>query len=317
MQKVDIWIDCDPGHDDMMAILLACYSDSINLLGISTTAGNKSLELTTTNALKTLYLIGVDNMPVYQGATESLVRGKMQSAPVFGDSGLDGAKLPDPTQKPEKENMYLHLYNLIMKHPRKVTLVATGPYTNFAILLRAFPEVKSKIEQFVVMGGAIACGNITPAAEFNVFCDPEAANVLLESGIPVMMVPLDVTHTVLYTPKVRESFCGSGSKFVNTLGDLLDFFMKETIRIRKLEGGPIHDPCTLAWLIKPDIFTVKPAKITVESRSAHCDGRTVVDFNAPPESFNAKIAVKANVPAFWEVVNEAIFRADKKSPLNK
>jgi pyrimidine-specific ribonucleoside hydrolase len=314
---IDIWLDCDPGHDDMMAILLACNHPKIHLLGISSTAGNKPLDLTTTNALKTLYMIGEKEIPVIRGMDQSVLRGKIESAPLFGDSGLDGAHLPEPTQKPIDENFFLYLRKKILDHPRKLTLVATGPFTNFALLLRVFPEIKPKIEQIVCMGGAIGLGNVTPAAEFNVFCDPEAAKMLVDHGLPIVFIPLDVTTKVLFTSKIKERFAHTGTPFVKALGDLLSFFEAEGRKWDHLDGGAMHDPCTIAYLINPKIFTVKDCFLHVETGSGHCDGRTCCEFHPLNGKFNAKFACEVDPEAFWSVMIPAILEADKKSPLNE
>lgn len=317
--KIDIWMDCDPGHDDMLAIILAAHNPRINLLGISVTAGNKDLANCTRNTLKTLEMCGLKDIPVIQGASQAIIRGKMQYAPIFGDTGLDGANLPEPTYPLTKTNLNVYLYNLITKHPRKVTLVATGPFTNFAIFFKAFPEAKANVEQIVMMGGSITYGNMNANAEFNVYSDPEGAQIVFQQGLPCTMFPLDVTLKALFTSK-RElpRIVAPGSKFTQALGGLLSFWEKSSIELDFLEGGATHDPCTIAWLIKPDIFKLRDAHVEVECSSKLCDGRTCIDFcDQVKKPKNCQIAVDLKLDEFWDLMIAAIHAADKNSPLNK
>lgn len=317
-EVMDIWLDCDPGHDDMMAIILAAFHPRINLLGISTTCGNVSLDLTTENALKTIYMCGIKGVEVVRGSKEALFRGKIESCPVFGDSGLDGANLPPPTQKLVDKNPFLYMAERLLAHPKKVIVVGTGPYTNLAILLKAFPEVKEKISQFVLMGGAVDYGNVGPAAEFNVFCDPEAAQVVLDSKIPTFFMPLEVTHKLLYHSGIKAKICATPSNFTTTLCKLLDYFEVQCRAYDETEGAPVHDPATIAWLLHPEIFKVRDAHIKIETKSQYCDGRTVVDFcHISKLPFNAKIAVDVKADLFWDIMVKACHEADKVSPLNK
>jgi pyrimidine-specific ribonucleoside hydrolase len=315
-EKIDVWLDCDPGHDDMMAIILGGFADNIHLIGMSTTAGNNSLEKTTENAIKTLEFAGIKGVDVVPGISEALIRGKMVVQDVFGDSGLDGANLPKPTQKPVDKNMFIHVYDVFSKNPKKITLVLTGPYTNFALFFKAFPEMKEKVEQIVVMGGAIHYGNVTPAAEFNIYSDAEAAKIILNLGIPVIMFPLDVTHRVLFNQETRKKF-DNGSKFTETLGKLLTFFEEKSYDIDRLAGAPTHDPVTMAWLAKPEIFKLKDAFIQIECNSELTYGRTHVEFcEYTKKAKNAQIAVDVNPDMFWDLMVQCILKADKVSPLN-
>lgn len=202
MQRKKIWLDCDPGHDDMLAIIMAAFSDDSQLIGVSTSAGNSFIENTTQNALNILYEIGRTDVTVIRGAPGPLC-GKLEVAPaIHGLSGLEGAELLVSPHKAVEEKPFLEIYQRLMAEPEKVDFVVTGAMTNLAILLRAFPDVKDRLRAITVMGGAIGLGNWSPAAEFNILVDPEAAAIVLAQGVPVTMVPLEVTHTVAVSEEI-------------------------------------------------------------------------------------------------------------------
>lgn len=197
-QKI-VWLDCDPGHDDMLAIILAACHESLELLGVSTSAGNSQIENTTKNSLDILHLIGRDDVEVVRGASKPMW-GRLETAEeTHGESGLEGAELPTANRKPITHEPYLHIYHQIMKASQKVHWVNTGSMTNLAIMTQAFPEIKNKLESITMMAGAIGLGNWSPAAEFNVLLDPIASAIVFSSGIPITLVPLEVTHTALVT----------------------------------------------------------------------------------------------------------------------
>eukprot|EP01017_Pseudomicrothorax_dubius_P004072 TRINITY_DN10734_c2_g1_i2.p1 TRINITY_DN10734_c2_g1~~TRINITY_DN10734_c2_g1_i2.p1 ORF type:complete len:331 (+),score=56.03 TRINITY_DN10734_c2_g1_i2:74-1066(+) len=313
---IELWLDCDPGHDDMMAIILAAYHPKVKLLGISTTSGNAILDKTTDNALKTLYASGIQNIDVIPGSREAFLRGRIAPAEIFGESGLEGAVVPRGTQKALDVNLFIHLRTLLLNAPHPITLAATGPYTNYAVLLKAFPEVKPKIARIYLLGGAIALGNITEAAEYNCHCDPEAAKVVYESGIPLIIVPADVSQTAKFTPSVRERIISDigGTAYGKIIVSLLDFYTKEAEAFGNLGGASIHDPCLIAALIAPELFTFKQADVRIETRSEHCDGRTL--FNLANPKSNISLAVTLHVDSFWEMMFAALQKANAASPLN-
>jgi len=203
--RFPVWLDCDPGHDDAMAIILAAYHQKIHLLGISTVAGNQSIDKVTNNALDVLELIGKHDIDVVKGAEKAIIREIMLAPEIHGESGLDGCNLPKSEKSYLKKNAIVHIFETIMAHPINVTVVATGMLTNIALLLKTFPEVKPKITEIVFMGGAMGMGNYSPCAEFNIWNDPEAAHIIVQSGLKVVMVPLEVTHTALCSKDIIKT----------------------------------------------------------------------------------------------------------------
>ncbi len=294
-----IVIDCDPGHDDAIAILLALASPEVELIGVTTVAGNQTLDKTTRNALVTLEVGGRADIPVAAGADAPLSRELRTAAHVHGDSGLDGPELPEPRTQPVTEHAVDFLAEII---EGGTVLVPTAPLTNIALLLERHPEVRDRIEHIVWMGGAIGEGNVTPAAEFNAFVDPEAAAVVCASGIPLTMIGLDVTHKALFTrahaERLREA--GRAGRFV---AELSDFFQRFHERSYGFEGSPIHDAMAVAHVIDPTLVTARTANVAVETSSELCDGRTVVDLRGVtgrPE--NADVGVDVDADRFLELL---------------
>ncbi|MFL5916403.1 MAG: nucleoside hydrolase [Gaiellaceae bacterium] len=294
-----IVIDCDPGHDDAMAILLALASPELDLVGVTTVAGNQTLDKTTRNALLTLEVGGRSDIPVAAGADAPLRRELRTAAHVHGETGLDGPELPEPSAKPVAEHAADFLAELI--EPGTV-LVPTAPLTNVALLLERDSHVHERIDRIVWMGGAIAEGNITPAAEFNAFVDPEAAAIVFASGIPITMIGLDVTHKALFTRAHAEQLreAGRAGRFV---AELSDFFQRFHERSYGFEGSPIHDAMAVAHVIDPTLVTTRHVNVAVETRSELCDGRTVVDVRGVtgrPE--NADVGVDVDAERFLELL---------------
>jgi inosine-uridine nucleoside N-ribohydrolase len=299
-----IVIDCDPGHDDAIAILLALSSPEVEVRGITTVAGNQTLDKTTRNALKVLELAGRTDVPVAAGADAPLKRALRVAANVHGESGLDGPDLPEPTTKVVDAHAADFLAELIEPG---VVLVPVGPLTNVAMLLQRHPDVRDRLERIVWMGGAIAEGNVTPAAEFNAFVDPEAAAIVFESGIPVTMIGLDVTHKALFTrdhaDRLREA--GAAGRAV---AELSDFFQRFHESRYAFDGSPIHDALAVAHVIDPTLVTTLNCNIAIETSSDYCDGRTVVDrwlvLEDAPRNGHAGIDVDAE--RFLELLVERI-----------
>jgi inosine-uridine nucleoside N-ribohydrolase len=294
-----IVIDCDPGHDDAMAILLALASPEVELIGVTTVAGNQTLDKTTRNALVTLEVGGQADIPVAAGAEGPLSRELRTAAHVHGETGLDGPELPKPQAQPVAEHAADFLAELI--DPGTV-LVPMAPLTNIALLLERHPEVREHIERIVWMGGAIGEGNVTPAAEFNAFVDPEAASLVFASGIPITMIGLDVTHKALFTRAHAEELRASGraGRFV---AELSDFFQRFHERSYGFEGSPIHDAMAVAHVIDPTLVTTRRANIAVETSSTLCDGRTVVDLRGVTGSpQNADVGVDVDAERFLELL---------------
>src|SRR5436853_2182093 len=262
-------IDCDPGHDDAMAILLALASPELELIGVTTVAGNQTLDKTTRNALVTLEVAGRADVQVAAGANAPLRRELRTAAHVHGETGLDGPELPEPSAKPVAEHAADFLAELI--EPGTV-LVPMAPLTNIALLLERDSHVHERIDRIVWMGGAIAEGNITPAAEFNAFVDPEAAAIVFASGIPITMIGLDVTHKALFTRAHADRLRATGAAG-RVVAELSDFFQLFHERRYGFDGSPIHDAMAVAHVVDPTLLTTRRANVAVETRSELCDGR--------------------------------------------
>lgn len=300
-------IDCDPGHDDAIALLLALASPELDVLGVTTVAGNAPLEKTTVNALKVLELVGRIEMPVASGFDRPLYRPLQIAAHVHGESGLDGPVLPAPKIEAIDLHAVDFLAQKIMESASPVTLVPVGPLTNIAGLLNSYPEVTAEIEQIVLMGGSIGTGNITPAAEFNIFVDPEAAHRVFHSGLPITMIGLDVTHKALLNADHANSIRDGGGvgRFV---AELLDFFLVNHPRHYDAGiGAPIHDALAVAHLIWPDLVETEECFVTVETQSDLCRGRTVVDrWHVTGQSPNASVGVELDGNRFASLLLERI-----------
>ena len=294
-----IVIDCDPGHDDAMAILLALASPEVELIGVTTVAGNQTLDKTTRNALVTLEVGGRADIPVAAGADAPLCRELRTAAHVHGETGLDGPELPEPQSQPAAEHATDFLAELI---DHGTVLVPMAPLTNIALLLERHPDVHERIDRIVWMGGAIGEGNVTPAAEFNAFVDPEAAAAVFSSGIEITMIGLDVTHKALFTRAHAEQLreAGRAGRFV---AELSDFFQRFHERSYGFAGSPIHDAMAVAHVIDPTLVTTRHVNVAVETRSEHCDGRTVVDLRGVTGSpQNADVGVEVDAERFLELL---------------
>jgi purine nucleosidase/pyrimidine-specific ribonucleoside hydrolase len=265
-----VLLDCDPGHDDAIALLLALGSDELELRGVTTVAGNQTLEKTTANAIRVLEVAGRAEIPVAAGAGRPLVREPRVAADVHGETGLDGPDLPPPQADPSAQ----HAVDFLAERISGATLVATGPLTNVALLLARYPETRP--ERIVLMGGAIAEGNVTPAAEFNIWADPEAAHRVFTSGLDVTMVGLDVTHRALVTPAHAGQLRESG-RIGTVVAELLEFYGGFHRATYGWEGSPIHDAVAVAHVIDPALLEVERLNVRVDTESELCRGRTVVD----------------------------------------
>jgi inosine-uridine nucleoside N-ribohydrolase len=301
--SIPILIDCDPGHDDAIAILLALASPEVELRAVTTVAGNQTLDKTTRNALKVLELAGRTDVPVAAGAERPLQRKLRTAAHVHGESGLDGPALPEPTMRP----LDVHAADLLAELIEPgVVLVPTGPLTNVALLLQRHPDVRDRLDRIVWMGGAIAEGNVTPAAEFNAFVDPEAAAQVFASGIPVTMIGLDVTHRALFTRAHAERLRGTGPAG-RVVAELSDFFQQFHERRYGMNGAPIHDALAVAHVIDPTLVTTLHCNVEIETASHHCDGRTVVDrWLVTGNPRNAHVGIDVDAERFLELLVERI-----------
>jgi inosine-uridine nucleoside N-ribohydrolase len=263
-----ILLDCDPGHDDAIALLLALAEPELELVGVTTVAGNQTLEKTTANAIRVLDLVGRTDVPVAAGADRPLVRDPFVAGYVHGESGLDGPDLPAPSRGPRAQ----HAADFLAEHADGTTLVATGPLTNVALLLALHPPARPK--RIVLMGGAIAEGNVTPAAEFNIWCDPEAAARVFTSGIDVTMIGLDVTHKALFSKRHEERLRGRVGEVVKALLEFYGRFHKQQYG---WDGSPIHDAVAVACVARPDLVSTLERGVKIDTESELSRGRTLVD----------------------------------------
>jgi inosine-uridine nucleoside N-ribohydrolase len=306
MTAIPIILDCDPGHDDAIAILLALASPELELLGITTVSGNQTLDKTTVNALRILEFADRTEVPVHVGADAPLVRTRDVAAHVHGESGLDGPDLPAPTTTARPQHAVDFLAEQIRQRDGKVTLVPTGPLTNIALLFALHPDAVP--ERIVLMGGAVGEGNRTPAAEFNIWADPEAAQRVFAAGLDTTMIGLDVTHRALVTDAHTERLRAAG-RVGAMVAELMDFYSRfHRVRYPDLAGSPMHDPVCISHLIEPGLVDVRDAFIEVDCSTGPSWGRTNVDWRGrehfgPP---NAKVALDIDGARFGELLVERI-----------
>jgi inosine-uridine nucleoside N-ribohydrolase len=306
VSRAPVLVDCDPGHDDAIALLLALASPELELLGVTTVAGNQTLDKTTANALRVLELAGRGDVPVAAGADRPLVRPLHVAAHVHGESGLDGPALPPPRGRPVDEHAVDFLAARILATPRPVTLVPTGPLTNVALLLDGHPDAVARLERIVLMGGAIAEGNFTPAAEFNVWADPEAAERVFSSGLDVTMVGLDVTHRALFTRAHGERLRAAG-RVGTVVAELAEFFHRYHAETYGWPGSPIHDAVAVAHVVRPGLLETVERHVAVDCESELCRGRTVVDlWRRTGQTPNAHVAVGLDADGFLELLVERL-----------
>ncbi len=299
-------LDCDPGHDDAIALLLALASSEIELLGITTTYGNQTLEKTPANALRVLELVGRTDVPVAAGADRPLERELVVAAHVHGETGLDGPSLPDATTAIADDDAVAFIARLIERAPRAVTLVPTGPLTNVARYVDAHGG--DGVGRIVLMGGAIAEGNFTPAAEFNIWCDPEAAARVFASGLDVTMIGLDVTHRAILGPPVEERLRATG-RIGTFVAELNVFFSRYHAATYGWDGAPIHDAVAVAHVIRPGLVETRHRNVEVELVSELNRGRTVVDlWDRTERAPNAHVGVDLDADAFFDLLVERIAR---------
>lgn len=305
----NIIIDCDPGHDDAIAILMAlAHKEELNILGLTTVGGNQLLAKVTKNALKVLSLAD-ENIPTATGEATPLIRPIHTGEDAHGESGMDGPVLPEPKFSVVSDNAVQFMYEKIKGCKEKVTIAALGPLTNIALLLRVYPEIKSKIEMICLMGGGIHIGNRTAAAEFNIYVDPEAAKMVFNSGVDIVMAGLDVTNKAMIMDDERELLRGKGrvSDFVS---DLLDFYSLASKRFG-FEGSSLHDPCVMGYLLKPDLFEGKRYHVDVETQGDITRGMTLVDERPVPEKeANTLVLLEVKRKEFIDFVCQCIFKLD-------
>lgn len=307
-KALPIIIDCDPGHDDAIALILALASPKLNVLAVTTSAGNQTPDKTLRNALRILTLLGRHDIPVAGGAPKPLLRELIIADNVHGESGLDGPALPEPGFAPQALTAVELMAKILRASADPVTLVPTGPLTNIALLLSAHPELKAKIARIVLMGGSAGPGNWTPAAEFNIYVDPEAAEMVFGAGVPITMCGLDVTHAAQVMDEDIERIRTITNPIARTVAELLDFFM---IYHRDPKwgfvGAPLHDPCTIAWLLRPELFEGIECHVSVETQGQYTVGMTVVDrYRLSPHEPNATVLLGVERQGFIDLLVEQL-----------
>lgn len=306
MKPIPLILDCDPGHDDALAMILAAHNPSLKLLGITTVSGNGGIAKVTLNARRVATLAGI-NVPIAEGAGKAILGAIEEAHDIHGESALDGAELPQP----KIELSDLHAVDLIAKliseHPEPVTLVATGPLTNIALFLKMYPQLKSQISEIVFMGGSASRGNRTPYAEFNIWMDPEAADVVLRSGLPLTMCGLDVTHQALVTKPIFAQLEEMKTELSNTIIGLLKFFAKTYDEVFEMPDPPLHDPVAIALLIDRSVVKSRFVNVQVELSGPLTRGATVVDiYNRLGEEVNCNVALELDFEKFWNLMLDAI-----------
>jgi inosine-uridine nucleoside N-ribohydrolase len=295
-----ILLDCDPGHDDAIALLLALASPEVELLGVTTVAGNQTLEKTTANAIRVLDFVGREDMTFAAGADRPLVRDPFVAAYVHGETGLDGPDLPPPQREPIAQ----HAVEFLAEHVTGATLVPIGPLTNVALLLAEHPDARPK--RIVLMGGSIGLGNVTPAAEFNIWADPEAAARVFASGIELTMIGLDVTHQALLMTDDAERLRASG-RTGRMVAELYDFFHRFHADTYGFGGSPIHDAVALAYVFRPELVQTEPRHVAIECASELNRGRTVVDlWQRTGQEPNAHVGIGVDGRGFVELLLERL-----------
>jgi purine nucleosidase len=313
-----IILDCDPGIDDALAIAFAVGSPDLDLRGITTVAGNVALDLTTSNAQRVCEFIGAAGIPVTPGSPAPLLRPPLDARHVHGDTGLGGAKLPPPEARPSGGHAIDFLIETIGAAPGEITLVATGPLTNIALAVHRAPHLVTQVRDFVIMGGSAGRGNTTPAAEFNMAADPEAAAIVFRAGWTVTMVGLDVTLQARATPAVRDRMRGLGALAHELLLPGLEHYASDEDPLSAWPGagghgqeeaaGPIvtdpavHDVCATAYTADHGLLGCLPARVEVETIGRWTSGMTVTDFRAPGDERNALVATAIDVRGFWDRV---------------
>ncbi|SDG52325.1 nucleoside hydrolase [Pelagibacterium luteolum] len=305
-----IIIDTDPGQDDAVAILLALASpQELDVLGIVAVAGNVGLAQNAKNALKIVELAGRPEVPVFAGCARPLTRKLITAEHVHGQTGLDGPDLPEPTIALEDQHGVDFIIDTIRAEPEgTVTLCALGPLTNIAMALIKAPDIAPRIAEIVLMGGAyFEVGNITPAAEFNIYVDPEAAKTVMASGAPITIMPLDVTHQMLGTPERIAAFTSAGNASGAAVAAMLGFSERFDLKKYGWPGAPLHDPCVIAWLLAPEIFEGRLCNVEIECASELTRGMTVADYwHVTDRPRNATFIRSGNSDAFYALLAEKI-----------
>ena len=309
-QPKKIILDCDPGHDDAIALLLAHGNPNIELLAVTTVVGNQTLDKVTRNALSVARIANITNVPFAAGAVRPLVRNVEIAPDIHGDSGLDGPVLPEPIIQLDKRHAIDLIIDTIMSHPPKtVTLVPTGGLTNIAMAVRKEPKIVERVKEVVLMGGGYHVGNWSAVAEFNIKIDPEAAHIVFNEKWPVTMVGLDLTHQALATPDVIEKIKAIKTKPAKFVLEMLEFFGKMYKQAQGFTYPPVHDPCAVAYVINPELIKTKRVPVDIELTGTLTLGMTVADFRFPPDdNCHTQVATELDHTGFWDLIVDSLKR---------
>jgi len=305
MEKVKMIFDCDTGHDDAIALMLAAKHPDIDLLGVTVVAGNQTLDKTLPNTLHVCQHLELD-VPVYGGMSLPMVREQVTAGDVHGESGLDGPVFEPLTRRAERGHAVTYIIRELMASDGDITLCPVGPLTNIAMAMRLEPRIIPKIKRIVLMGGAVGLGNTTPAAEFNIYVDPEAAHVVFTSGVPIVMMGLDVTNQALADEQVIERMEAIGNKAGKLFGDIMRFTLKSQA-VNGLTAGPVHDVTAVMYTVHPEMFETKKVYAEIDLTHGPCYGRTVCDYNDRfHKEPNITASMNLDIPAFWDEVERVL-----------
>lgn len=312
MTQSRVLLDCDPGIDDALAILLACASPEIDLVGVTTVGGNSLVENETRNTLAILELAGASHVPVAQGCARGLIKDLTTAADTHGLGGLGYAELPEPQVRPLKQHAVDFIIETILARPGEVTLVATGPLTNAALAIRKEPRIVGAVKQCITMGGAFRHeGNMPLRAEYNIWCDPHAAHIVFHSGLPLTLVPLDVTYQCLFREthlrQLRDAIRNPQSRIVNFIADATRFYIEYHQTAQNIKGCAINDALALTWVFAPDLVTTQSLFVDVELGDGPGHAGTYADFwRLTGKAPNMSVALEVDAARFMQVFVERV-----------
>ena len=303
MHKQNIILDCDPGHDDAIALLVAAYSDELNLLGVTTCAGNQTIEKTSKNALNLLNFFN-KNVPIAKGESKPIARSIKTCPEIHGESGLDGFTFPKYEEIFDSRPAYKFIIDIVSKN-KDIVVVTTGPMTNLALAIKKEPNILKNIKEIVLMGGSTKEGNITKEAEFNILVDPEAADICFKSGVPLRMLGLNVTRKILVTDKVIEEASKIKSRGSDLFVKLMKVFNENQRTFFGLEYGPLHDPATIVSMINSKAFKFEPMHVEIDTSDTEYLGKTRCSKDKP---YNCMVAVEVNLDEYWTEIYKHLKR---------
>lgn len=314
-----IILDCDTGHDDAVAILLAVGNPNIDLAGVTTVGGNAELDKVTYNSRAVLEEAEAFDVPVHRGCAQPLLTPLRPAAAVHGETGLDGVELPEPIHVPLQNGHAVNwiIDTIMASEPKTITLVCTGPLTNVALAARMEQAIIERVKRVVLMGGGVHEANSTPVAEFNIWTDPDAAKIVFDAPWDVTMVGLDTTHQALCTPEVQERIVKNGGEVGAFMSGLMDFFRVAYQENQDFQDPPVHDPCTIAYLIDPTVVKTRRCLVAIENQPGLTFGQTVADMRGPEDpSSHTQVTLDLDFDKFWRIVENAIVAINNKKQVN-